>query len=323
MVKYRCFAKIMQGDQEYMKDIKLSIIIPHYNSFAGLQKLIEGIPNHPGIQVIVVDDNSTEKVDGMEEYCRQRGAELFYNDSSVHSAGRCRNIGLEHAEGEWLLFADADDYFVQNVWDAASPYFEGIYDMVFFPPTSVDLRTGQESNRHVTLSKLAMDYYKNPTVENEVYLRYLWGGPYSKLIRASMLQKDRICFDETRVANDVMFSVKAACAADKITVDEHIIYCITKNDGTLVMSKDRKDIRTRVKVNVKKYCYLRKHAGKEAFRILDFRINYYLCIIRRNAGTKRDYIWTWLYCAIHGVRPFLSRKWTWGYAWKKLTGKAE
>ena len=304
---------------------QISIIIPHYNSAEALGRLIDSIPEREEIEILVVDDNSTQDTQRLKEVTDTRPGQitLLYNELGKNSAGTCRNIGLSQARGKWLLFADADDYFVSDLWNAVSKYLDSEYDIVFFPPTSLDLRTGEVSDRHLTLARLALDYADRPDKRNEVNLRYLWAGPYSKLIRTSLVKQNRITFDETRVANDVMFSVKAACAAGKITVDKQVIYCITKNTGTLVMSKARKDIRTRVKVNVKKYCYLRRHAGREAFRILDFRISYYMCIIRRNAGTTRDYIWTWLYCAVHGVRPFLSRKWTVSYLMRRLAKKAD
>lgn len=290
-----------------MKDKKISIIIPHYNSFEQLKKLISSIGIREEMQIIVVDDNSTENADKIPKFAKQAGVEFYRNDSDTHSAGRCRNIGLEHATGEWLLFADADDYFLENYWEHISKYFDSEYDVIFFPPTSIDIRTGEKSNRHNTLEKLAVEYMKNPSKENEVYLRYLWASPISKLIRRDIVEAGNILFDETRVANDVMFSAKVAYAAKRIISDPGIIYCITKNSGTLEMSQARDDVRMRLRVNVNKYRFLTRNLDKESMKILDFRISYYMCIIRRKKGTRRDYIWAWLYCLSHGVRLFSRR----------------
>lgn len=304
-----------------MKEKKLSIIVPHYNSFTTLQTLIESIPEREDIQIIVVDDNSTEGFEELVEYAKIKEFELFRNDSSFHSAGRCRNIGVSRAKGKWLLFADADDYFVENAWDIIDSHMEDANELIFFPPTSKDLSTGALASRHVKLAKYVENYCNTKSKETEVYLRYLSDVPYSKLISRELVEQNQILFDETRVANDVMFSARVACNAKIIAADNRVIYCITQSAGTLMTSRTRKDMRTRVKVGVNKYCYLRRYAEKDAFRILDFRIDYYMSFVRRYKGEKRDYAWTYVYCLLHGVRPFLSRKWTLQYAMSKIKGE--
>ena len=101
--------------------IRLSIIIPHYNSADLLDKLLSTIPNVQEVQVIVVDDFSTQGLDELEE-CKQRYINTnveFYTNECKKSAGGARNTGLSYAKGQWLLFADADDYFLQDFYESA------------------------------------------------------------------------------------------------------------------------------------------------------------------------------------------------------------
>lgn len=298
----------------------LSIIIPHYNSADSLRKLIDSIPEIEEIEIIVVDDNSTKDLDVLKQVrdYRPNQVHFYANETGKNSAGRCRNIGLQKASGQWLMFADADDYFVGDFWNVVRPYTKEEYDLVYFLPTSLDIRTGKVSNRHVSLENLLRAYANDSRIENEVKLRYLWAAPYCKLVRKSIVDEKGIVFDETMVANDVMFSARIGCAANRVYADPTVIYCITKNDGTLEMTKTRKYSRNRLRVNVRKYRFLKKNAGKEAFRILDFRISYYMCIMKRNHCKWIDYVWAWCYCLMHGVRPFLSRKWTIPYAMRRI-----
>src|SRR5690625_3621526 len=95
----------------------LSIIIPHYNSVNTLQKLLDLIPIKNDIQTIVIDDNSNE---GVIKYDRLRTGKKYQhitfleNNTNVKGAGVCRNIGIKHAKGEWVLFADADDILMEG-----------------------------------------------------------------------------------------------------------------------------------------------------------------------------------------------------------------
>ena len=90
-----------------------TIIIPHKNCPDLLKRCVDSIPVRDDVQIIVVDDNSDEdKKPSLE----RKGLEVVLLDAaSSKGAGRARNVGLKHAKGKWLLFADADDYYTDNL----------------------------------------------------------------------------------------------------------------------------------------------------------------------------------------------------------------
>lgn len=252
------------------EQIKLSIIIPHYNSLQYLQTLLASIPNIPEIQVIVVDDKSTENIEEFEKFrklCAGTNIE-FYDNDGVKSAGTCRNIGIRHALGEWLLFADADDYFLDGFYDAVSKYMNLYYDMVLFSPTSVVIGTKNLSRRHLAIAKIVHDYYENPDRINELALRYLLRGPCSKLIRKAMILENGIWFEEIIAANDLMFSTKCGYAAKKIAADTHIIYCITANEGSLTTQWSEEILDMRLWANLRYYSFLKERLSEEEMKLL-------------------------------------------------------
>ena len=124
-----------------MQETSLSIIIPHYNSADLLKKLLSTIPVKEEIQILVIDDFSTEKEEEYEICKAQFPHVEFYTNECGKSAGGARNTGLKHAKGTWLLFADSDDYFLPEFYDKISAFFDDKYDIVYFTPTSIDLET--------------------------------------------------------------------------------------------------------------------------------------------------------------------------------------
>ena len=86
---------------------KYSFIIPHRNSPALLNRLIESIPQRKDIEIIIVDDNSS--IDKRPSIIRGDLKIIELEEQDSNGAGHARNIGLDMAQGEWLLFADADD----------------------------------------------------------------------------------------------------------------------------------------------------------------------------------------------------------------------
>ena len=91
----------------------VSVIIPSYNCLEYLPKAINSIlqQNRSDIEIIIINDNSS---DGTAEYLsslsQQEPCVKVITTSGVGAAG-ARNIAIERAEGEYIAFLDADDYW--------------------------------------------------------------------------------------------------------------------------------------------------------------------------------------------------------------------
>ncbi len=95
----------------------ISIIIPNYNKVKYLSSTLNSIvsQNWQNWEAIIVDDGST---DGSQEIIK----EFAESDQRLHFIQRnrdpkggsvCRNIGIEFAGGEYMIFFDSDDLMSQ------------------------------------------------------------------------------------------------------------------------------------------------------------------------------------------------------------------
>lgn len=253
--------------------IELSIIIPHYNSPDTLQKLINSIPILPQIEVIVVDDNSDKYINELKkciEDNRERNVIFDFVNPPAKGAGAARNKGLSRAKGRWVLFADADDFFVEGLWDILWPYLEKKVDVIFFPPTSIYLTTGKISDRHVHYADLVENYLKESTDLNENLLRYQYWSPCSKLIRKEFLDNNNIWFDEVLHANDVMFSTKVGVYLKSFRAVDKTIYVITQSDKSLTSDKSSKSMKIRSDILCNYYFFLHRHLSKKIMQQLGY-----------------------------------------------------
>lgn len=144
-------------------------------------------------------------------------------------------------------------------------YFESIYDVIFFKPTSIDLVTGSITQRHIRYEELINEYINKKKRKSELSLRYNFFVPWSKLIKASLVKENKILFDEVLVSNDVMFSTKVGYYLKDFYVSEEVIYCVTRREGSLTTTIDQRlfDIRLNVFIN---YCnYLKEKLDKKRF----------------------------------------------------------
>lgn len=250
-----------------MEKYKLSIIIPHFNTPESLLKLIKSIPDRTEIQVIVVDDNSSVSLEGLKKELEKFPMVEFYlNDSNVKGAGASRNIGLKKAKGQWILFADADDYFVDDFYKKIELFLDSDDDIVYFPPTSIDVITNEISSRHVMYKELVEKYDKRRKLRQLTELKYGFCTPWSKLIKRSIFTQYQIAFDEIMVSNDIMCMTKCAFYAKNIGVSKDIIYCVTRGAKTLTSKKNEKLFDIRIDVLIDRYTFLKEHLTKKEFQ---------------------------------------------------------
>ncbi len=89
---------------------KISIIIPTYNCVEYLPKAVESVfsQTHQDIEVIVVDDNSTDNTSSYLNSISDSRMQII--TTSGLGASGARNLGINRASGDYIAFLDADDY---------------------------------------------------------------------------------------------------------------------------------------------------------------------------------------------------------------------
>ena len=241
-------------------NIIYSIIIPHYNVPLLLNRCLKSIPNRPDVQVIVVDDLSPdrEKYNEIIPELKRKNVELYVVDEKKRG-GHARNIGIEHAKGKWLLFADSDDYFNYCIDDIFDEYANADYDCVFFNATILDTNTYQPTSLGQRPASYFRKLEKNQALL-EYKLRYLFGQPWCKMVKRDMLLQHDIWFEETIIHNDTQFSYLLGYYAKKVKMDSRCLYAYMVRQGSVSKQKLIDEVlMARIGVFARKYVFLRDH----------------------------------------------------------------
>ena len=93
--------------------IKVSVILPVYNTGKYLRQCLESIENQTlkNFEVFCVDDGSTDdSVEIISEYVKKDSRFHLLKQKNA-GGGAARNHGMEAAKGEYLAFLDSDDFF--------------------------------------------------------------------------------------------------------------------------------------------------------------------------------------------------------------------
>ena len=93
-----------------------SIIIPSYKSDKFIKQCISSVLHQTfdSFEIIIIDDGSSDQTG---KICLRIAAEypyVRYIYQEHQGAGAARNKGLRVANGEYVLFLDADDYWVNR-----------------------------------------------------------------------------------------------------------------------------------------------------------------------------------------------------------------
>lgn len=138
-----------------MKETPLvSVIIPVYNYDRYLAEAIESVLNqtYRRLEVIVVDDGSTDRSSEVAKGFADRGVRYCYQDQA--GIGLARNAGVELAQGDFIAFLDADDRWPEEKLARQLGAFENdpALDMVF--GQAVQLHNGPEWEEGVKEKKV-------------------------------------------------------------------------------------------------------------------------------------------------------------------------
>lgn len=234
--------------------INYSFIIPHHNTPDLLLRLIDSIPQREDIEIIVVDDNSD--ADKKPSIVRE-DVQLFYIDKEhTKGAGRARNVGLEHAIGKWLIFADSDDFFSEKISDLLDRYKDSDRDIIYFKVEGRDSDTLEIVSRGMKYNRFLDKFKTKQNKISEDILKYSHVIPWCKIIRRSLVADNNIIFEEVKYSNDVMFVTHVAHCANKIEVSDVVAYNVTIRSGSLMTQKTPDSRRCRHDVSMRRLRFL-------------------------------------------------------------------
>jgi glycosyltransferase involved in cell wall biosynthesis len=224
--------------------ILFTVIIPHFNSKNKIRRLLSSIRKDDSIQIIVVDDLSTEPSIFSVRKDPSFGHVQFVFPGKKLTAGGARNVGLKHAAGEYIIFADADDYFCHDAFTIFREQVESGYDLYQFKATSFIEDSGLPGSRHLYLD----ERYKELGLGKYISV----DQPIAKVINHALIKKKHIEFNEVPAGNDVLFSAKISLYAQTKKFVNKIVYNISQNPDSITAQTTDEYQASRLSEQIKK-----------------------------------------------------------------------
>lgn len=131
----------------------ISIIIPTYNRDELIKKALDSIQDqtYANWECIVVDDGSTDNsLKVLKSYNdKDSRIQYFQRHRLPKGASTCRNIGLEHATGDYVLYLDSDDYLLDFCLEQRVNVIIEIPDKDFLVFPMGELKSGKIIKRDI------------------------------------------------------------------------------------------------------------------------------------------------------------------------------
>ena len=267
--------------------INYSVIIPHKNTPDLLQQCLESIPVRKDTEVIVIDDDSNpEKVDfnNFPHWSGEHYSIIFTKKGL--GAGYARNVGIEHANGKWLLFADADDTFASEELNILLDKPKEEFDVICWPsdvthhdgstnPYQYQQRAGYQLFDYTNIGQHTLNHSNDPN------LLYSLFEPWHKMCARKLIESYNIRYTEIPSCNDALFSVKVASHAKNVAVYSDIVYHYIKRKKSLSLVDDFSIIVQRTK-ELFRVQHLLKKVKKDRF--IDGDLCYHLDVISEQSA---------------------------------------
>ena len=213
-----------------MDDIFFSVIIPVYNRESCVHLAIASVcqQEHKNWELILIDDGSTDQTESVCRKYAEQDVRIRYFRKCNGGVSSARNLGIQKAQGNFILFLDSDDSMSPSCMRVLQHHISQQItkpDMICFGTCSASKKwqpTPSEAAVYVPREEIRNQYlptHINLYPQNTHFLlNYIWNKCYS----ASFLRENSLLFDENRRTwEDGLFVVNClACAKDLLLIPD-------------------------------------------------------------------------------------------------------
>lgn len=265
----------------------LSIIIPVYNVENYLETCINSIlkKNIDNYEIILIDDGSTDKSGAIcDEYSKKYDEIKVYHQKNRGLSG-ARNTGIRHANGEFIMFIDSDDYIsehvdlkkiVDNLKSDITQYkwiyfYENRNKYVYFPD-------------HHNYKGAVVDILKRKVQDGSISV-----SACDKIIRKKVLEKNKILFKEGILSEDLDWSLRLYLNIKTIEdINEDVYVYRQQRKGSITSKIKQKNIMDLYNIihNWYNYEYEDKRYRDVYYNYLAYHYITLLCLINKKNCSK-------------------------------------
>lgn len=222
---------------------KISIIIPVYNAEKFLEECIISVLNqtYDNFELLLIDDGSKDKSPMIcDEYAlKDNRIKVFHIQNGGSS--NARNYGIKQANGNWIMFMDADDWIETDACEkllhiATSNDLNCVYSSFYISYKNIEVLKGTDNETVSMINEMEKTARETLTLKNNISDRIpTVHFPWGKIIRRDLIIENNILFPvEIQPFEDIIFSARINLKSKKVAVYNRPLlhYRVYKNSMT-------------------------------------------------------------------------------------------
>ncbi len=219
---------------------KVSIIVPVHNAVEYLRECIESLvmQSYENTEIILVENSSD---DGSGEICAEYAKEyknIFVYEADCASPGAARNYGVEHSDGEYIMYVDSDDYLPDR---SVVQGFVELFSEQEVSGSRADIAVGNYKRlwRGRLLDTVGHGAFSGEKRDSCAFrfagffsagtLSYVW----AKMYRRAFLEENGINFGDYRYAEDKMYNYMCYINGAGYIFEDSNVYIYRRNEKSV------------------------------------------------------------------------------------------
>ena len=258
---------------------KVSIIIPAYNCQNTIKKAISSLVNqtYDNLEILVINDGSTDNTNDIVNSIMSLDDRIIYYKNNNQGVSETRNFGLSKASGDFVMFLDSDDYYMQNTIEICiNNIVSSNSDLLIFGMVFNNVSDGIKTIKGIK-SDITMEIQDLRINFEHFYTNNLISSCWNKMYRTNYAKK--IFFDKSiSTYEDLLYVVEYLSICEKIHLIKEPLYVYNITKETSLSKKYKKTMYEEICSLEKKLVNFYKVLG---INDLDFVINqkYFFSVI--------------------------------------------
>ena len=212
----------------------VSVVIPVYNVEKYIDMCLSSIVNstYENLEIIIVNDcspDNSEKI--IKEYAEKDKRIVYLKNDKNLRVSETRNKGLDFANGEYIIFIDADDYI-------SSEWIHNLVKTIEEKDADVVIGSAKQFNGEQEKDYKIRDLDKEKWIDFEKIRLNKNGVIWNKIYRRELIEKNKVRFNKNiKIGEDLVFVYKILSETKKIFYSNQGYYFYRNESEKSAMNK--------------------------------------------------------------------------------------